>query len=62
MGGSIFWLGATVAITLMFLIKIRQEEKLMVETFGEEYERYRREVPQLLPGRQWLKSGDTKPA
>ena len=62
MGGSIFWLGATVAITLMFLIKIRQEEKLMVETFGEEYERYRREVPQLLPGRQWLKRGDTKPA
>ena len=60
LGGSIFWLAATVAITLMLLLKIRQEEKLMLETFGGEYERYRREVPQLLPGRQWLKPGGSR--
>ena len=54
-GGSIFWLAATVAIALMLGIKIRQEEKLMLETFGEQYEQYRQEVPQLVPGLQWLK-------
>ena len=32
-----------------FLGKIREEEKLLLETFGEEYVRYRREVKALIP-------------
>jgi len=31
-------------------VKIRMEERLMVATFPEEYLRYRRRVPQLVPG------------
>jgi protein-S-isoprenylcysteine O-methyltransferase Ste14 len=34
----------------MFLIKIRSEERLMTATFPQEYPRYRRQVPQLVPG------------
>jgi protein-S-isoprenylcysteine O-methyltransferase Ste14 len=32
------------------LLKIRVEERLMVETFGERYRGYRRRTPQLVPG------------
>jgi protein-S-isoprenylcysteine O-methyltransferase Ste14 len=35
---------------ILFEIKIRLEERLMVATFPDEYPRYRRRVPQLLPG------------
>ncbi len=34
----------------MFLTKIRTEERLMTSTFPEQYPRYRRQVPQLVPG------------
>lgn len=34
----------------ILLVKIRNEEKLMVETFGEQYLEYRKRVPQLIPG------------
>jgi protein-S-isoprenylcysteine O-methyltransferase Ste14 len=37
------------AIFVLFLIKIRMEEQFLVEEFGEEYERYRREVKALVP-------------
>jgi protein-S-isoprenylcysteine O-methyltransferase Ste14 len=33
----------------VFLYRIPREEKLMTETFGDEYTRYQREVPPLLP-------------
>jgi Putative protein-S-isoprenylcysteine methyltransferase len=35
---------------ILFEVKIRMEEHLMVATFPDEYPRYRRQVPQLIPG------------
>jgi protein-S-isoprenylcysteine O-methyltransferase Ste14 len=35
---------------IVFEVKIRMEERLMVATFPDEYPRYRRRVPQLVPG------------
>ena len=35
---------------ILFEVKIRMEEHLMVATFPEKYPRYRRQVPQLVPG------------
>jgi len=34
----------------VFEIKIHAEEQLMLETFPDEYPRYRQRVPQLVPG------------
>lgn len=34
----------------VFEVKIRMEERLMLATFPDEYPRYRRRVPQLVPG------------
>ena len=39
-----------VLITLALLVKIRQEERLMMETFPETYPAYRRRVRALIPG------------
>ena len=33
----------------IFLVRIPREEKLMLETFGDQYVRYQREVPRLVP-------------
>ena len=35
---------------ILFEVKIRMEERLMVVTFPDEYSRYRHRVPQLVPG------------
>jgi protein-S-isoprenylcysteine O-methyltransferase Ste14 len=35
---------------ILFEVKIRMEEDLMLATFPDEYPRYRRQVPQLVPG------------
>ena len=45
------WRGliAFVLITAGFVIKLRTEEAFMSETFGEQYARYRAEVPALIP-------------
>jgi protein-S-isoprenylcysteine O-methyltransferase Ste14 len=40
---------------VLFEVKIRQEERLLLATFPEEYTRYRREVPQLIPGLRALR-------
>jgi protein-S-isoprenylcysteine O-methyltransferase Ste14 len=40
---------------IIFEIKIHQEERLLTETFGEEYVQYKRCVPQLIPGLRWRK-------
>lgn len=40
-GAVIFWLGTR--------LRVRSEEKLLLETFGKEYEDYARRVPALLP-------------
>jgi protein-S-isoprenylcysteine O-methyltransferase Ste14 len=45
------WRGivATVLTAYAFLLKIRLEERLMIETFGDAYRRYRSEVKALIP-------------
>lgn len=35
---------------IVFEVKVRMEERLMVAAFSDEYPRYRRQVPQLVPG------------
>jgi protein-S-isoprenylcysteine O-methyltransferase Ste14 len=35
---------------ILFEVKIRMEEPLMLATFPDDYPRYRRQVPQLVPG------------
>jgi protein-S-isoprenylcysteine O-methyltransferase Ste14 len=35
---------------ILFEVKIRMEEPLMLATFPDDYPRYRRQVPQLIPG------------
>ncbi len=35
---------------ILFEVKIRMEEHLMLATFPEKYPGYRRQVPQLVPG------------
>jgi protein-S-isoprenylcysteine O-methyltransferase Ste14 len=44
------WIVLFPACLIVFEVKIRMEEHLMVVTFPEEYPRYRRRVPQLIPG------------
>jgi protein-S-isoprenylcysteine O-methyltransferase Ste14 len=41
---------AIVVILLAFLVKMGQEERLMMQTFPEEYPEYRRRVKALVPG------------
>jgi protein-S-isoprenylcysteine O-methyltransferase Ste14 len=45
------WRGliAFVLFTVGFVIKLKAEERFMNETFGEQYARYRAEVPTLIP-------------
>jgi len=40
---------AVVLAAVAFLRKLRIEERFMIDQFGDEYERYRREVPALVP-------------
>ena len=44
------WIVLFPAGLIVFEVKIRMEERLMVATFPDEYPRYRRLVPQLVPG------------
>jgi protein-S-isoprenylcysteine O-methyltransferase Ste14 len=44
------WIVLFPAALIVFEVKIRMEEQLMLATFPEEYPRYRRQVPQLVPG------------
>jgi protein-S-isoprenylcysteine O-methyltransferase Ste14 len=44
------WIVLFPVALIVFEVKIRMEERLMVVTFPEEYPRYRRRVPQLIPG------------
>ena len=39
---------------VIFEVKLHQEERLMTETFGEQYVQYKRRVPQLIPGLKWI--------
>ncbi len=44
------WVVLFPAGLVLFEVKIRMEEHLMLATFPDEYPRYRRQVPQLVPG------------
>jgi protein-S-isoprenylcysteine O-methyltransferase Ste14 len=44
------WIVLFPAALILFEVKIRMEEHLMVATFPDDYPRYRRQVPQLVPG------------
>ena len=46
---------------ILFEVKIRMEEHLMVATFPDEYPRYRRQVPQLVPGLYVLRQRHSTP-
>jgi protein-S-isoprenylcysteine O-methyltransferase Ste14 len=48
------WVVALVVAAVVLVVKVREEERLMSETFPAEYEQYRRRVPQLIPGAHWL--------
>jgi protein-S-isoprenylcysteine O-methyltransferase Ste14 len=61
------WIVLPVVGLLAFAAKIRMEEQLLRATFPDEYERYRREVPQLVPGfgllrRRWHAAGGDRSA
>ena len=43
------WTGPVIAGAVALFFKIRDEEKLMLETFGERYEAYRSRVSALIP-------------
>lgn len=53
--GSAFSLGeglillGFIAVLLFFLNRIRLEEQLMTQTFGEQYLQYKNRVPKLVP-------------
>jgi protein-S-isoprenylcysteine O-methyltransferase Ste14 len=49
-GGLGRWLVLVVVGVVVFEAKLHSEERLLSRTFGEEYDRYRRRVPQLVPG------------
>jgi protein-S-isoprenylcysteine O-methyltransferase Ste14 len=40
-----------------FVLKLRQEERMLIEHFGEDYRVYRKEVPALIP-QPWLHRSD----
>ena len=44
------WIGLPIVGAVVFATRVSIEEKLMSATFPDEYERYRRRVPQLVPG------------
>jgi protein-S-isoprenylcysteine O-methyltransferase Ste14 len=44
------WIVLFPVALIVFEVKIRMEERLMVATFPDEYPRYRTQVPQLVPG------------
>jgi len=55
--GRLGTLGGLLSLVLFFagfIVKMRQEERLLVEHFGETYRAYQREVPPLIPRfRRW---------
>jgi protein-S-isoprenylcysteine O-methyltransferase Ste14 len=58
LGGFGQWI-ALVAVGLIGVeAKIRMEERLLLATYPDEYRRYRRAVPQLIPGLRLPRGGD----
>ncbi len=48
--GAVYWILLALVGISVVLFKLPQEEKLMLETFGDQYRQYRRHVPRILPG------------
>jgi protein-S-isoprenylcysteine O-methyltransferase Ste14 len=44
------WLGVLLLGVVWVEVKVQAEERLLTKVFGEDYQRYRRRVPQLIPG------------
>lgn len=44
------WLAVVVLGVVWIEVKVYAEERLLTTVFGEDYQRYRRRVPQLIPG------------
>jgi len=50
------WLALVAAIAIFFIgtaIRVRSEEKLLREAFGEQFENYAHRVPAIIPGLYW---------
>jgi protein-S-isoprenylcysteine O-methyltransferase Ste14 len=58
MSGLGHYLSIFILAIVIFEVKLHLEERLMTETFGEQYVEYKRRVPQLIPG---LKSSTQAP-
>jgi protein-S-isoprenylcysteine O-methyltransferase Ste14 len=50
LNGLGFWIGLPIVGVAVFAAGVHIEEGLMPQTFPEDYERYRRRVPRLIPG------------
>ena len=47
------WIAAPaglVSFAIMFVLRVGPEERMMLATFGDEYERYRQRSKRLIPG------------
>lgn len=55
-GFAPFWLMTILAVLFVFVVRIPSEERLMLETFGAQYEAYMQRVPRLVPGLYWLRN------
>ncbi len=54
-GGVGYWFVMVVLGAFFVLLKIPAEEKLMIDTFGDEYREYQQNVPQVIPGLRRLR-------
>ena len=45
-----------IGVLLLLKFKIKNEEKILIETFGEEYQNFKRRIPQLFPTLKSLKN------
>jgi protein-S-isoprenylcysteine O-methyltransferase Ste14 len=55
MSGLSNWAAYFLVWLIIDLVKIPSEERLLKETFGEQYIQYQQQAPQLIPGLQLLK-------
>ncbi len=46
------WVFFFIVGLIAVIIKVASEERLLKETFGEQYTRYQHQVPQLIAGKQ----------